>query len=380
MKLNVGIGVVFMCYLRSVFFSLSFPFCVAHAIRRYNPGPLSFGASAEVAVRLSLVGLPLPKTSMPQAFRLVPHKEGEAMAAYEAEEHRKVVAGTALAQRATLEADVAATDALEAFFSRTGSAPTPTAAAAATALPQTSVSSFLPGEEGFSSLIPPANRTAADIWVFDRLPTWDALPESLQLLNSSRVARNFRRLHPSMLQNIWDVQRLVTGLLNTPAFLRPHSMHKHGSGHHHAHHTHYPHYQSQGGREKYRTRSVRDALNHRNSLRAAGKETTAATAASSQDTSSESEAAIAVPITELQAQTLQGYGNDDVHTRSESSSSSESNSAAGARHSFCTCSATLTVKNAHVCAPTQPMTEISQERPLGYPFKGRLGHWAAPCD
>jgi hypothetical protein len=111
MKLNVGIGVVFMCYLRSVFFSLSFPFCVAHAIRRYNPGPLSFGASAEVAVRLSLVGLPLPKTSMPQAFRLVPHKEGEAMAAYEAEEHRKVVAGTALAQRATLEADVAATDA-----------------------------------------------------------------------------------------------------------------------------------------------------------------------------------------------------------------------------------------------------------------------------
>ena len=327
--------------------------------------------SAEVAVRLSLLGHSLPKTSMPLEFRLVPHGEGEVMEAYEAEERKKVLAGAALAQRATLLADVAAADALAAFFSKDGGA----AAAAAATLPSSraaSSSSSLAAENG--PPLQPTNRTAADVWVLDQLPTWEALPESLQLLNSSRDAKNFRRLHPAMLQNVWDVQRLITGLLNTPAFLRPHSFHKHGhaSGHY-FYHTH-------RARDKYRTRSIRDILSQRNSLRAAEKANAAAAAtAAGSSQGSDSEAAIAVPITDLQAQMLQGYGNDGS-TNSESSSSSKSKLATATRQPFCTCGATLTVKNAHVCAPTQPLTEKSPERPLGYPFKGRLGHWATPCD
>jgi hypothetical protein len=69
------------------------------------------------------------------------------------------------------------------------------------------------------------NRTGADVWVLDRGFTRDALPAALKLgerddapPRGDKAAAAFRRLHPAMLQNVWDVQRLVTGLLQTPAF------------------------------------------------------------------------------------------------------------------------------------------------------------------
>ena len=69
-----------------------------------------------------------------------------------------------------------------------------------------------------------ANRSASDVWVLDRNATLLALPQAIRLLDSPKATVEFRRLHPAMVHNVWDVQVEVKGgggsRAPTPLFAR----------------------------------------------------------------------------------------------------------------------------------------------------------------
>lgn len=350
------------------------------------PGAVSFGVGPEAAARLALLGYALPQGSLPADDRGAP-KDVEASGAYQTKLRAAEAAGAALARRASAEAEATSAKAVAAWFASA-------AAAAGEPRPRSALAPPLPGG-------PTApNRTAADVWVLDRQPTWDALPASLRLEDLSREAKNFRRLHPAMLQNVWDVQRLVTGLLHTPAFLRPHSANKHGHPSHHSHNQQHAHEHRKEGRtrreesggEGRRRLSARDVAERKSAALAQLFEASllgvaAPTArevkrAADQARANAAFKPSAVPMAELEAMVPLGYGDreDAAGAGSENERSAAAAATATTRHPFCTCGATLTVKNAHLCAAPQPITYKSPDRPKGYPLKGRLGHWAAPCD
>ncbi len=159
-------------------------------------------------------------------------------------------------------------------------------------------------------------------WVFDRGPTARALPAALALPGEALAVTEARRLHPAMIQNVWDAQRLVTGLLHTPAFTKGRHRRRHG------HHGHPP-----GGG---------DATGAGSATAAAATAATAATA-----------------VGGLGA----GLESGDL----------------------CGCGARLLVKNPEACSPTVVQPALVQQLPnphwpCGYPRKGRLVHWAEPCD
>jgi hypothetical protein len=337
---------------------------------------VSFGVGPEAAARLALLGHLLPQWSLPVEDRGAT-VDVEASDAYQTKLRAKVAAGAALARRATAEAEATAAKAVAAWF-------------AAAAAGESSLGGAL--EPPLHGRLPPHNRTAADVWVLDRQPTWEALPASLRLEDLRREAKNFRRLHPAMLQNVWDVQRLVTGLLHTPAFLRPHSANKHGHPSHDRQHAH-EHRGERHRRDESGGEGTRPGLSARDDtkwkaaaleelLKAPLLEAAAPTAREVKTATGQSRSAntaSAVPIAELEAVVPQGYGyrDDDAGAGSLESATT---AATALRHPFCTCGATLTMKNAHLCAAPQPITDKSTERARGYPLKGRLGHWAAPCD
>jgi len=217
-------------------------------------GRVAVGVSTEDATRLSLLGKPVPLVNFPSSGTgLNATIEGEAAAA---------------ARRAMAELEAAAGE--EAL------------------------------REGHLGARKP-HRSAADIWVLDRSPTWAALPTALRLEGFGVSTANAHRMHPAMIANVWDVQRLVTGLLNTPAFLRQH------------------HTSTSNGHNRISGRYGRGGIR--------GDET-------------------------------------------------ERGARRGARaERFCDCSASLQVRNLEQCAPETPPKPVS-----GYPIKGRLAHWAVPCD
>lgn len=46
----------------------------------------------------------------------------------------------------------------------------------------------------------------------------------------------------------------------------------------------------------------------------------------------------------------------------------------------CHCSSHMKVHNPESCAPSTVMQKNDPNWPVGYPEKGRLQHWAVPCD
>ena len=184
-------------------------------------------------------------------------------------------------------------------------------------------------KESENNPLGPHNRTAKDIWILDRAVTFDALPKALRLEGDGDIRNvNFRRLHPAMIANVWDASRLVTGLLSTPAFMRAHGGHLH-------HH---------------------------------------------------------------------GRAHGTVHSRQPPSRALSSAGAAelSESSSHCFCSSRMQVANPTSCAPTTVLRAPGSPLPrppkgpqassfvtpavsldpwpLGYPKKGRLAHWAEPCD
>jgi hypothetical protein len=200
---------------------------------------------------------------------------------------------------------------------------------------------------------PPAT-AADDVWMFVRGWTQRALPEALLIRHLSRTWQDARRLHPAMVQNVWDVQRLVTGLLATPAFAQrarpstpilpsqrvpsprhhrpppPHGPPRRGRGH--------------GGHRPSRTGqtgAVEGAIGPLPSAQA--------------DASS---AAASAPF-------VASWGRDP-HAEPGSSR--------------CNCAPRMRVLNPETCASTEALRPTDKAWPFRYPTRGRLAHWAVPCD